>query len=475
MKVNIKNIFLAFVVLAFAACTKTPVENAPQEIVVAANAPQTKAMFTPTTFNTGGNRLRIYDFNPSGKYFDDLIGPEIQGNNYGYSNVWPFENAPHSWTVDEHKFFGWLEADANMTSNNTPESFFGSEFGFNEDTKVLTIPAKEMNLDTPQFDFLHSDIIVRDMVNAANYEPVNLEFTHLFTAVSFGAENGSDSKIEIVNFKIDKILNKRSATISFAGEQPVVTYKDAANATNFSRSSGAFTLDPNKRVNNIFTHSDAQDFLMLWPLESTHLHSTAKVEEVDGVITYPAEYKMYIKYTADGSTFEKRMNFPDAPWLAGKKYHYDIVFADKAVELNVLVKEWDYQHQDVDYTDAAVGVESTGVLKWDGSVSVIDETKKTVSIVNAQPAKGTFTIMAPLGGSWMISLSGDVNAFEVTPDNAEIDGQTAHITVKPLVSDPKRDYKVKLKFAVRRPDGRVITADEEVQPVVYTIVLPQNN
>lgn len=473
MKLNFKYILIAS--LAFAACHKTPVENTPQEIVVVANAPQTKAMFTPTTFKKEGNRLRIYDFNPSGKYFDDVIGPEIQGNNYGYSNVWPFENAPHSWTADEHKFFGWLEKDANMASNNTPESFFGSGFGFNEDTKVLTIPAKEMNLSTPQFDFLHSNIIVRDMINAANYEPVNLVFTHLFTAISFGADNGSDSNIEIIDFKIEKILNSRSATVSFAGDQPVVTYSDATTPTYLTRSSGAFTLTPNQRVNNIFTHSDAQEFMMLWPLESTHLYSNAKVEEVDGVITYPAEYKMYIKYTADGSTFEKRMNFPDAPWLAGKKYHYDIVFADKAIQLNVLVKDWDYEHQNVDYTDAAVGVESTGVLKWDGTVSVIDETQKTVSIVNAQPAKGTFTIMTPLGGSWMISLSGDVNAFEVTPDNAEIDGQTAHITVKPLVSDPKRDYKVKLKFAVRRADGRVITADEEVQPIVYTIVLPQNN
>ena len=461
--------------MAAASCVKESADNQPKDIMVQATAPQTKAMFTPTTFKTEGNRLRIYDFNPSGKYFDDVIGPEIQGNNYGYNNVWPFENAPHSWTADEHKFFGWLDTDANMASNNTPESFFGSGFGFNENTKVLTIPAKEMNLSTPQFDFLHSNIVVRDMVNAANYEPVNLEFTHLFTAISFGADNGSDSNIEIIDFKIEKILNSRSATVSFAGNQPVVTYADATTPTYLTRSSGAFTLTPNQRVNNIFTHSVAQEFMMLWPLESTHLHSTAKVDEVDGVIKYPSEYKMYIKYTADGSTFEKRMNFPDAPWLAGKKYHYDIVFADKAIELNVLVKEWDYQHQDIDYTDAAVSVESTGVLTWDGTVSVIDETQKTVSIVNAQPAKGTFTIKTPLGGSWMISLSGDVNAFEVTPDNAEIDGNTAHISVKPLVSDPKRDYKVKLKFAVRRPDGRVITADNEVQPIVYTIVLPQNN
>ena len=162
MKVNFKKIFVASVVLAFAACTKTPVENTtPQEIVVVASSPQTKAMFTPTTFKTEGNRLRIYDFNPSGKYFDDVIGPEIQGNNYGYNNVWPFENAPHAWTADEHKFFGWLETDATMASNNTPESFFGSGFGFNEDTKVLTIPVKEMNLDTPQFDFLHSNKKIR--------------------------------------------------------------------------------------------------------------------------------------------------------------------------------------------------------------------------------------------------------------------------------------------------------------------------
>lgn len=462
--------------MAAASCVKESADDQPKDIMVQATAPQTKAMFTPTTFKKEGNRLRIYDFNPSGKYFDDVIGPEIQGNNYGYNNVWPFENAPHSWTADEHKFFGWLENDANMTSNNTPTAFFGSGFSFDEDTKVLTIPAKQMNLDTPEFDFLYSNIIVRDMVNNADYSPVNLEFSHLFTAISFGAENGSDSNIEIVDFKIEKILNSRSATISFAdNNQPLATYKDAATPSYFTRNSGAFTLTPNQRVNNIFTHSDTQQFMMLWPLESTHLHSTAKVEEEDGLIKYPEEYKMYIKYKADGSTFEKRMNFPDAPWLAGKKYHYDIVFADKAIELTVLVKEWDYQHQDVDYTDAAVGVESTGILKWDGTVSVIDETQKTVSIVNAQPAKGTFTIMTPLGGSWMISLSGDVNAFEVTPDNAEIDGNTAHISVKPLVSDPKRDYKVKLKFAVRRADGRVITADEEVQPVVYTIVLPQNN
>ena len=474
MKLKFKYIFVASVVLASAACTKTPVENTPQEIVVMADSPQAKAMFTPNTFNTEGNRLKIYDFNPSGKYFDDVIGPDIQGNNYGYANVWPFEDAPHAWTADEHKFFGWLAKDANFEGGMTPESFYGTGFNFDETEKILTIPAKSMGADTPQFDFLYSNIVTRDMVNAPDYSAVQLKFSHLFTAVSFGAENSTTSDIQIKEFRIENILNKREATIDYSGAEPEVSYKDGTVDQYLTRISEEFTLASETRINDIFAQSENQSFLMLWPLDASHLHSGKTATEENGVVQYPEEWKMYINYIADNQEYTKRMNFPNAPWEAGKRYHYDILFADKAIELTEHVKDWDYEHQDVDYTDATVGVESTGVLKWDSGDSEINETNKTVSIVNAQPAKGSFTIKAPVGGTWMISLTGDVNAFEVTPDNGEIEGNTVHISVKPLISDPKRDYKVKLKFAVRRADGRVITADE-VQPTVYTIVLPQNN
>ena len=479
MKVNFRNILTASaVIMAAVSCVKESSTEQPKDIIVQATAPQTKAMFTPTTFTTEGNRLRIYDFNPSGKYFDDVIGPEIQGNNYGYTNVWPFEKAPHSWTADEHKFFGWLENDANFDGGMTPKSFFGEGFNFDEDTKILTIPAKSMGVNTTQFDFLYSNIETRDMVNAADYSAVKLSFSHLFTAVSFGAENSTTSAIQIKEFRIEKILNKRSATINYSGGEPVITYIDGTSDQYLTRSSGEFPLASEAHINDVFNNSENQSFLLLWPLDASHLYSDATAKEENGVVNYPEEWKMYIKYITDGEEYTKRMNFPNAAWEAGKRYHYDILFADKAVELTVHVKDWDYEHQDVDYTDASVGVESTGVLKWDSAASEINETNKTVSIVNAQPAKGSFTIKAPVGGTWMISLTGDVNAFEVTPDNGEIDGNTVHISVKPLISDPKRDYKVKLKFAVRRADGRVITA-EDIQGKngqdAYTIILPQNN
>ena len=484
MKGYYRHILLASAaLLAAASCTKTRVEEIPSEpmpiSISAVDGAATKALLDKGTFSKTGNRLQIYDFvdDSATPYINDQIGPDVQGSPLAANTdgVWPFENGPHQWTPGKHKFFGWLAKDANMTASNTPDSFFGSGFSFNQGTQTLTIPSKQMTASTPQFDFMYSNVFTTEPINT----PVNLMFSHLFTAVSIGVENSTSSFVKVEEFTIEGIPSTRGATVDFSGTAVAVDYSDWTEGATLTRGLDAgkagYEISPKSLRSNIFNGSTTQEFMMLWPVESQHLYSTDKTTTTDeGEVVYPENWKMYIKYSSDGKTYEKRMNFPNISWEAGKRYHYDILFADKTIELTVHVKDWDYEHQDVDYTDASVGVESTGVLKWDSAVSEINEANKTVSIVNAQPAKGSFTIKAPVGGTWMISLTGDVNAFEVTPDNGEIDGITAHISVKPLISDPKRDYKVKLKFAVRRADGRVITADE-VQPTVYTIVLPQNN
>ena len=216
---------------------------------------------------------------------------------------------------------------------------------------------------------------------------------------------------------------------------------------------------------------------MLWPVEAQYLHSTEKMETSDeGVVNYPQNWKMYIKYTADNKTYEKRINFPNISWEAGNKYHLTIVFADKMVELKTEVKPWEYEEQTIDYTNDGVSVGDAGALTWNRTVSSVDDDTKMVSIVNAQPAQAMFTIQTPIGGSWIVSLVGDVNAFEVSPATGIIDSQTATIHVRPLVSSPTRDYKVQLKFTVRRSDGRMIAADNMIQGGgIYTVVLPRNN
>ena len=496
MKRILKNTFIAtsaLMGLLLSSCEKSEVkQTVDNPITIGATYTETKALLTNTTFNSSGNRAIIYDFVDGNYYFSDLIGPDVDGNTYGFEGVWPFVNGPHQWTPGVHKFFGWLVNDANGTDNTSddlyPALIFGNDFNtttntdknvtvaaFNNATRTLTIPTTTIDHESKQFDFMYSNIVSSEPQNAT----VNLKFNHLFTAVSFGVENSTSSYITINDFKIERIPSTRSAQINFSGSSTIVNYSESTNDV-FSRGlddgKGNYIISPKNLRSNIFNGSTTQEFMMLWPVEAENLYSTNKITTEEGVVKYPEDWKMYIKYTADGKTYEKRMNFPNASWDAGKKYYYNIVFADKMVELKVKVTPWEYEEQDIDYSDNAPSLSGGGALAWNESISIVDKTNKMVSIVNAQPAEAMFTLQSPIGGSWIVSLVGDVNAFEVSPLSGIIDNQTATIYVKPLITSPVRDYKVQLKFTVRRSDGRMIAADDIIQANgKYTIVLPRNN
>lgn len=476
-------LIVSAVILAAAACTKHPAHNEREtdEITFQVSVPVTKAMFSDKYFQKEGNRIKIYDFNPGGKYFDDLIGPDVQGNTYGYAGVWPFEHAPHAWTVDEHKFFGWLANDANFKGGMTPESFFGTGFNFDEYTKVLTIPAKAMGVDTPQFDFLYSNIETRDMVNAADYSAVNLNFSHLFTAISFGAQNRYNTDVTIHEFRVERILNTRSAEIAYDvdGKQPVVTYADGNSFLTISTDK-EFVLQSKGSVSNIFNGDDNQKFIMLWPLGSSHIHSEVEPDE-DGQMV--ADYRMYIRYSSGSvQNAERRINFPDMNWEAGRMYHFDIVFADKIVKLDFNVNPWDYVQQQIDFSEGTIYANQQ--LVWDPTSYVsTDDDKKAFFYPDQRPIKGSFILGTPVGGTWMVSLVGDIDAFEIIPDNGIIDGKEAKFVVRSKVDDPKREYQAKLKFAVRRSDGTVVSADVVLMDIdkdgditddQYTIILSRN-
>ena len=279
---------------------------------------------------------------------------------------------------------------------------------------------------------------------------------------------------------MENLPSTRSATINFGGDATVVNYS-GFTSDKFTRGldegKKPYEISPDNLRSNIFDGSTTQAFMLLWPTPAEYIYSSDKITTSDdGVVTYPETYKMYIKYTADGKTYEKRINFPNLAWEAGKKYHFNIVFADKMVELKTEVKPWEYEIQDIDYTKEGVEVDEGGVLSWNKDISGVDDGKKMVSIINAQPARASFTLGAPIGGSWIVSLVGDVNAFEVSPSTGVIDGQTTTVYVKPLISEAARDYKVQLKFTVRRSDGRMIAADDMIQKGgAYTVVLPRNN
>lgn len=454
--------------------------------------PGTKALLDATSFMRDGNRIQIYDFVTDGttttKHIDAYAGPDVDSNSpmHDYGYTWPFEDkvsgepVMYQWIPGTHKFFGWLAKDANfgLTTPMTPEAFFGNGFEFNEGEQTLTIPAKTIDYTTPQFDFMYSNVVTTEPQN----DPVDMMFGHLFTAVSIGVENSTSSFIKIEDFKIEGIPTTRGASVNFGGTATTVTYSAWTEGATFTRGldsgKAGYEVSPKNLRSNIFDGSTTQQFMMLWPVEAEYLHSTEKMSTSDeGVVIYPENWKMYIKYTADGkTTYEKRINFPNISWEAGNKYHLTIVFADKMVELRTEVKPWEYENQTIDYTTEGASLSAGGALAWSKTISSVDDDAKMVSIVNAQPAQAMFTLQTPVGGSWIVSLVGDVNAFEVSPSTGIIDSKTATVYVRPLVSSPTRDYKVQLKFTVRRSDGRMIAADNVIQANgIYTVVLPRNN
>ena len=213
--------------------------------------------------------------------------------------------------------------------------FFGNGFSFKEDTKVLSIPAKTLDQSTPQFDFLYSDI---NSVDVTTTIPSNvaMSFSHLFAAVSFGAKNTSNSVVKLLEFKVEKLFNAKSATIDFSGSTPSVEYANGTQGGVFrsvDNSDAAVDVIVPKvgegTMYNIFGKpGDGQEFTLIWPQAMNQLHSTDVVTEDDGNPVYPESYKMYVKYIVDNDVltdeddvlYEKRINFDNTlAWEAGKK------------------------------------------------------------------------------------------------------------------------------------------------------------
>lgn len=507
MKNYIRHIIILAAAALALACSKTqdvpPAQ--PREIAVCTDVCDTKALLSNETFGTAGNRIMVYDMyksdasSASEVYIEALAGPDVASDNpmHAPGLTWPFEDlkgnpVTYTWPpVGTHRFFGWLAKDNNM-SNGTPEALFGQSFKFDKSTNILSIPTTALTAQSPQFDFLYSDIITRDMTKNPDYGNVQLAFDHLFTAFSVGATNNMDSDITINEFKVVGLYNSTSAVVDFSGSKVGVTYGEysqsyADESKVFKQNAAAHTIGKRGSgknvVKDIFTGSTTNDYTLVWPQAASQVHSSQEPVETEGMITYPEDWKMYIKYTSDGATVDKWLNFPELAWEAGKKYHFDVKFADKYIDISFEVADWNHQTQVVDYEADAVVVNKDHRLLWRDDTCLMDEEKGYAYVQNGMPVRGRFQFDAPLGGTWMATLTGDIDAFTLSPESGVIDGNTANIAItpKPEAMESKRDLKVQVRFAVRRTDGRTIIADDMIQPenagdgyVKYTIILPAN-
>lgn len=422
MKTDMKHInalaAAVFLAAALSSCAKMRVETedvrpagTPIRMAVSSEGAQTKALFDADSFSAEGNVLQIWDV-----YFNSVVAPQtyIEGTNVvstGTGAVWPFKEGDavkhYYWTkTGTHRFYGVLVKDNSGSAPLTPTT----GWGFDAAHKVYSVPTTTLTLTSPQFDFVYSNVIERNLDNGDPTTAVPLKFNHLFSAFGFTFENDSPSSFNIKSATL-KVNDQAAATIDYSNVwdkgfapavadnwNPEVTYSGLtmSSTAGISGKTGAIQpatcydmfqgglIDKNNMANY-------DKYTLIWPQDLTgktlvmsYLVSGKKYQEVDVTVN------KYTYTTSFGSD------------------NYDVSFTDN---LNNVMssgdKSFDYNKENGHYVYVGRGkgnyaVQSAYKSSW-GNYTRSTITDKEFQLVDYTEEKTVTKNLKDLtpGGTWL--------------------------------------------------------------------------
>ena len=307
-----------FMAAALSSCAKMRVETEdvrpsgiPIRMAVSSEGAQTKALFDASSFSAKGNVLQIWDV-----YFNSVVAPQayIEGTNVVSTGptgaVWPFKEGDavtspdkhYYWTkTGTHRFYGVLVKDNSGSAPLTPTT----GWGFDAAHKVYSVPDTTLTLTSPQFDFVYSNVIERNLDNGAPTTAVPLKFNHLFSAFGFTFENDSPSSFNIKSATL-KVDDKAAAKIDYSNVwdkgfapadadnwNPAVTYTGLTMSSQTGISGKTVEIPP-ATCYDMFQGGKITDmtnygkYTLIWPqdltgktLEMAYLVSGKRYQEVD--------------------------------------------------------------------------------------------------------------------------------------------------------------------------------------------------
>lgn len=458
----------AFAMLTCIACNKSLSDKQPKHGLILLNAVEegaTKALLDGNTFMTKGNQIVVYDYytapkgvqnpNPATGYYIPGVTAQSTGATDA-GTVWPFlDDARYEWTdAGTHKFFGWMVKDNNMTQQNTPETFFGSGFGFNTTNHILTIPTTALSQDSPQFDFMYSNITPREPATEG-FDPVGLAFKHLFTAFKITAANNSSNEVYLKKVTITGLKNKRRVTISYVGDAPVITYTypPDTKASDFVYNVSTEGKKLDKNAANISSPSD-DTYTMMWA------HSKEDFAEAKILVEYNYKEPDNPLNTNGVTTVEMK----DLKWESGSKNVLGLMFKDKEIALTCKVEPWNVVSDEIDFTDQ---ISVSKPIMWEeNTVDYVNYDTGEVILYSDDQIEAicNFHIDTPAGATWTASLipvEGYSDAFMIEGGTkygaVGVDSQIRiRVTNKAPIA-PR--HIVLLRITVQTADGRTITAD----------------
>lgn len=309
-----------FLAAALSSCAKMRVETedvrpagTPIRMAVSSEGAQTKALFDAASFSAKGNVLQIWDV-----YFNSVVAPQayIEGANVVSTEtgaVWPFKDGDalsspdkhYYWTkTGTHRFYGVLVKDNSGSAPLTPTT----GWGFDAAHKVYTVPTTTLTLTSPQFDFVYSNVIERNLDNGDPTTAVPLKFNHLFSAFGFTFENDSPSSFNIKSATL-KVNDQAAATIDYSNVwdkgfapaaadnwNPTVTYTGLAMSSTAGISGKTGAIQPATcydmfQGGKITDMANYDKYTLIWPQDLT---GKTLVINYDMTVTRP-----YTKYVYD--------------------------------------------------------------------------------------------------------------------------------------------------------------------------------
>ena len=473
---KIKTFIYIFLLVFCAACTKNESATSGHLITMAAyEAGSTKALLEENTFMASGNELCIYDYytpvNGTSSFYID--GATARSN----GSTWPFTGETrYEWTQDGvHKFYGWLTKDNSVSPALTAEGFFGdanNKLSFDETDHKLIIPTTTIDASTAQFDFMYSSVVPRNLnVGFPDYSPVQMGFHHFFTAIKVTAADNSSNDIYLKKVTIRGLKNVRAAEISYAGEDPVISYTYPANsATSILEynilSDSRYTVDVTGKgvllTSSPINVSSGSDFLIMWPHDGTTFIGAEIVVEYN--------YVQNGQLHENASTTIKMDNL--TPWEAGQKHVVGLMFQDKLIELDCTVEPWNKTTEEIDFTHE---ITVSKPLTWTDGISDINEQLGQVYLVSDTSVYATceFKIDTPKGSTWTASLipvEGSSDAF-IIADGYKYGhvGKDSVIKIRVAYSKPIQNRNIALlRITVQTADGRTIVANVMPSSVTNT-------
>ena len=442
-----------------------------------------KALLNDAGLKTNGNKIHVIDlltgfsgtasWMSGNKYIDDEIV-------YSGTQIWGYDSGrTYPWTTDgTHQFFAWLSYDTSMSLS--ADSFFGSSVasGFDATERILTIPAKELNTESPQFDFLYGNT-VNYIMPCSETAPVPLPMQHLFSAVGILLRNESQDQILVHSVAINGLKNKKSADITFVGFPATYTQTAAAgfidNALFGALPAATRTLSEGDTYDLLARQRgvDVPAYRIIWPQSEADLAPS----DPENFLTYPItvvyEYlndEEHVQHTA-------HLRFPEGTFFrSGYRYAYTLLFTQKHIQLTFTVNPWNYDLNEWSFTEQTIS--EVRELDFAGNEGY-DKPSKTCRVVGGNPVTGNFRIVNPSGAVWSIEPVGDVEYFTISPNQGIIDSDNPDYTFQVIPNldpalDRSTDKKLRFHFYVRFTDGSIHDANTEVNRDDWTVILPKN-